>query len=178
MFFITVDARQGYHQIAVREKDREKVCFAAPDGKKYTNTVMPFGPMNEPSFYTCVMQMLKEEWDHVLQINLQDFPLLQSQLLLTQMQLSPPSMQICRSGNCPASSKFDLLHDWKLQDLLSFIRFCQFYTKFKPLIELKNKALHRLAKQFFCVLIPPSACTPDLIQLFNESNIFSSPILA
>ena len=38
-------------------------------------------------------------------------------------------------GNCPACSKFD----W--QGLLSFISFCQFYAKFNPLIELKNKAI-------------------------------------
>ncbi|GFH55607.1 hypothetical protein CTEN210_12083 [Chaetoceros tenuissimus] len=82
-------------------------------------------------------------------------------------------------GNCPARSKFNLLQDWKLpangQGLLSFISFCQFYAKFNPLIELKNKAL-----QFLCVPIPPSALTPDLVQLFNESKecILSSPILA
>ncbi|MGH7974284.1 MAG: reverse transcriptase family protein, partial [bacterium] len=46
IYFISVDARQGFHQIRVRECDQEKLAFFGPDGKKYTFVVMPFGPMN------------------------------------------------------------------------------------------------------------------------------------
>ena len=59
LYFITVDARQGYHQISVRRIDREKLGFFAPNNKKYCFNVMPFGPMNAPPFYTCVMTVLR-----------------------------------------------------------------------------------------------------------------------
>ena len=63
MWIITVDAKQGYHQIKVRECDVEKLAFFGPDDKKYAFTVMPFGPVNAPAFYTCMMGSLKTEWD-------------------------------------------------------------------------------------------------------------------
>ena len=63
VWIITVDARQGYHQVAVRKIDREKLAFFAPDYKKYTFKVMPFGPTNAPPFYTCMMHQLRDEWE-------------------------------------------------------------------------------------------------------------------
>ena len=62
MFFISLDAKQGYHQIRVKEIDQPKLAFFAPNGKKYTFTVMPFGPTNAPSFYTCMMNDFKTDW--------------------------------------------------------------------------------------------------------------------
>lgn len=62
MFFISLDAKQGYHQIRVKEIDQEKLAFFAPNGKKYTFTVMPFGPTNAPSFYTCMMNDFQSDW--------------------------------------------------------------------------------------------------------------------
>ena len=35
IFFITVDAIQGYHQIAVKAYDVEKIAFFGPDNKEY-----------------------------------------------------------------------------------------------------------------------------------------------
>ena len=58
-----MDARQGYHQVAVRKIDREKLAFFAPDDLKYCFNVMPFGPTNAPPFYTAMMKNLKDEWD-------------------------------------------------------------------------------------------------------------------
>ena len=63
VFLITVDAKQGYHQIAVKKSDQEKLAFFAPNHKKYTYRVMPFGPTNAPAFYTCMMVEFREEWD-------------------------------------------------------------------------------------------------------------------
>ena len=63
IYFITVDARQGYHQVKVRDCDVEKLAFFGPDDKKYGFTVMPFGPVNIPPFYTCVMGVFKTEWN-------------------------------------------------------------------------------------------------------------------
>ena len=62
MWIITVDARQGYHQVSVSSIDREKLAFFAPDHKKYTFKVMPFGPTNAPTFYTCMMGNFQREW--------------------------------------------------------------------------------------------------------------------
>ena len=63
IWIITVDASQGYHQISVRRIDREKLVFFAPNHKKYTFKVMPFGPTNAPPFYSCMMHQLKDEWE-------------------------------------------------------------------------------------------------------------------
>ena len=56
MFFINLDARQGYHQITVSFSDQEKLAIFCPDGSKKTFEVMPFGTKNAPSFYTAIMK--------------------------------------------------------------------------------------------------------------------------
>ena len=63
IFFITMDTKQGYHQIAVRACDIEKLAFFGPNSKKYGFRVMPFGPVNAPGFYTCMMGTFKTGWD-------------------------------------------------------------------------------------------------------------------
>ena len=63
IFIIALDARQGYHQIAVKACDQEKRKCFSPDGFKYCYIVMPFGPTNAPKFYTAMMRNFKEEWD-------------------------------------------------------------------------------------------------------------------
>ena len=56
MFFINLDARQGYHQITVSFSDQEKLAIFCPDGSKKTFEVMPFGTKNAPLFYTAIMK--------------------------------------------------------------------------------------------------------------------------
>ena len=68
IWIISLDARQGYHQVSVRKADREKLAFFAPDDRKYCFNVMPFGPTNAPPFYTAMMKDLKEEWDSLFMI--------------------------------------------------------------------------------------------------------------
>ena len=63
IYFITLDAKQGYHQISVKPTDREKLAFFAPNGVKYTFKVLPFGPTNAPTFYTCMTHELQKDWD-------------------------------------------------------------------------------------------------------------------
>ena len=70
VWIITVDARQGYHQVSVKQSDREKLAFFAPDYKKYCFKVMPFGPTNAPPFYTCMMHQLRDEWEIVFIIKI------------------------------------------------------------------------------------------------------------
>ena len=62
IYFISLDARSGYHQIRVRNVDQEKLAFFTPDGKTKTFKVMPFGPKNAPAFYTAMMKFLRGEW--------------------------------------------------------------------------------------------------------------------
>jgi hypothetical protein len=61
LFFISLDARSGYHQIAARYCDQDKLAFFSPDNEKQTFGVMPFGPCNAPGFYTCFMHVLSTE---------------------------------------------------------------------------------------------------------------------
>jgi len=61
VWIITLDSRQGYHQVSVRKADREKLAFFAPNHKKYCFKVMPFGPTNAPPFY-CMMHQLHDKW--------------------------------------------------------------------------------------------------------------------
>ena len=50
IWIISLDSRQGYHQVTVRKIDREKLVSFSPDGWKYTFKVIPFGPTNAPVF--------------------------------------------------------------------------------------------------------------------------------
>ena len=65
IYIITLDACQGYHQVAVRLGDQEKLAFFAPDDFKYCFTVIPFGPTNAPTFYTAMMRNFRLEWDEL-----------------------------------------------------------------------------------------------------------------
>ena len=63
IWIITVDEKQGYHQVMVRECDIKKLAFFAPKHKKYAFKVMPFGPINAPAFYICMVINFNVEWD-------------------------------------------------------------------------------------------------------------------
>ena len=68
VWIISLDARQGYHQVSVRKQDREKLEFSSPDDLKYCFNVMPFRPTNAPAFYTAMMKHFKGEWDELFTI--------------------------------------------------------------------------------------------------------------
>ena len=70
IWIISLDARQGYHQVAVREIDREKLAFFYPNDRKYCFNIMPFGPTNTPIFYTAVMKNFKDKWDNLFAISM------------------------------------------------------------------------------------------------------------
>ena len=63
IWIISLDTRQGYHQVTVRKIDREKLAFFFPDGWKYMFKVIPFGPTNAPAFYSGMMKYMKDERD-------------------------------------------------------------------------------------------------------------------
>ena len=63
MYFISLDARSGYHQIRVQNHDQEMLVFFTPSGKKKTFKVMSFAPKNAPAFYTAMIQFLRDDWN-------------------------------------------------------------------------------------------------------------------
>ena len=79
IYIITVDAKQGYHQVTVYAMHREKLAFFAPNNRKYTFKVMPFGPMNAPAFYTCMMQDFRKEWHHLFLTTIRDMDIIGGQ---------------------------------------------------------------------------------------------------
>lgn len=58
--FSTIDLESGFHQILIREKDREKTAFSI-NHAKFHFVRMPFGLKNAPSiFQRCVNDILRE----------------------------------------------------------------------------------------------------------------------
>ena len=72
IWIISLDARQGCHQVSVRKEDRKKLAFFAPNDRNYCFNIMPFGTTNDPTFYTTRMKDLKDEWDKLFSIRLVD----------------------------------------------------------------------------------------------------------
>jgi hypothetical protein len=67
LYFISVDAKSGHHQISVNEFSQEKLAFIGPDNVKYCYTVMPFKPKISPAAYTAMITILKKEYDALFQ---------------------------------------------------------------------------------------------------------------
>ena len=243
LFTVALDANSGYHQVKVKENDQDKLAFFAPDNQKYTFTVMPFGPCNAPSFYTCMMLNFKTEWDTLFLLRVASLKLVDNvnvrvdgnliflgddriyygsrtiiddillwcsniNLVITyfrcvcevfqkyrvsfklkkcdflQERTEYVGYDILSAGNCPASSKFDMITDWKLPidgpSLHSFIGLINFYHKFCPYLEIRMKPLRKLCKKYFRKRIPSLEWSPKLIQLFEDLKrcITSSPVLA
>ena len=63
IWILSLDARQGYHQIPVCHFNREKIALFAPDKQRYTFLVVPFGTIYAPGLYSAMMKSFKDEWD-------------------------------------------------------------------------------------------------------------------
>ena len=55
------------------DQGQGEINIFSPDDKKYCFKVMPFGPVNAPPFYTCMMRNLKKEWDLIFIEMIQDY---------------------------------------------------------------------------------------------------------
>ena len=62
IYFICLDAAQGYHQIRVRKSDMEKLAFFGPDGKKYSaskcTNILYFSHTDDPGGSHDVIQIV------------------------------------------------------------------------------------------------------------------------
>ena len=58
LYFITLDAGSGFHQMAVADDTMDKLAFFGPSHMKYTWRVMPFVPVNAPTFYITLVLIL------------------------------------------------------------------------------------------------------------------------
>ena len=81
IFFISLDAKQGYHQVKVKEADQEKLAFYGPNNKMYIYNVLPFGCVNGPTFYTCMKRTFQCQWTKLFRqrLNKQDIKLHQAE---------------------------------------------------------------------------------------------------
>jgi hypothetical protein len=223
LFFISLDNKTGYHQISIRCANCDKLAFFAPDNKKYTFGVMPFGPRNAPAFYTCMMGIFWDNWNalyrsrHPTNTSHLGSRVIIDDILLWSISLAAllayftcvcdvflkyrvtfqlekcefltnrveyVDHDITPDGNCPASSKFDLIGDWPVpatgQSLLSFIGLLTFYNMYCPFFEIRVNPLRVLERQHHHTPIPTILWMPRLLCLWDELKlgITSSPCLA
>ena len=71
LYFICLDKVQGFHQIGVKNSDKDTLVFFGPDGLKCTFKVIPFVPMNAPSFYTAMIRHFQDQWDPLISFAMQ-----------------------------------------------------------------------------------------------------------
>lgn len=60
-FFSVLDLKSGFHQIPLREADRQKTAFSVNNGK-YEFTRLPFGLRNAPSIFQRTLDDILRKW--------------------------------------------------------------------------------------------------------------------
>ena len=56
VWFTSLDLDLAYHQVPLRESDKEKTAFATPRGGLYQYKVMPFGLCNAPATFQRIIE--------------------------------------------------------------------------------------------------------------------------
>ena len=88
------------------------------------------------------------------------------------------------NGNTTARSKYDLINEWPTpttgDNLHSFVSLCNYYSKFCPMFQVLVIPMRQLYLKYTRKLIPSSAWTPELLELFKslKVSLTSSPVLA
>ena len=58
VWFSTIDLRSGYHNISIKEVDRDKIAFLACRGCFFRYKVLPFGLSTAPSVFQILMDLV------------------------------------------------------------------------------------------------------------------------
>jgi Reverse transcriptase (RNA-dependent DNA polymerase) len=63
-YISSMDMAGAYHQVPIRECDKEKTAFRTPDGGLWQYTVVPFGLVNLPAQFSRLMhKVLRDTLD-------------------------------------------------------------------------------------------------------------------
>jgi len=119
LYWISVDAKSGFHQICVRHCDREKLCFAGPNSTCYTFNVMPFGPVNAPACYTVLMFLMRQEWQGLFR---EKFP---------ELDISAVTVELVQTGDRQIVDDILLFSNSPTVLLLYFECVCHIFTKWR-----------------------------------------------
>ena len=102
-------------------------------------------------YFDCVCKVFQE---YCVSFRLDKCKFLENRVEFVGHDLTP-------DGNCPASSKFDLIIDWEIplsgQSLHSFVGLVIFYYKYSPYLKMRVKPLTKLIKDYFRKHIPLTA---------------------
>ena len=135
IFFISLDARSGFHQIKVAADSQEKLAFMAPDFQKYTFDVLPFGPMNGPPVYTAMMVLLQRQWHALAEKVIRAWERKEAQRLALEGKSPPPP---ARFGSKIIIDDILIWASLYLATLLYFDCVCQIFDKHRVSFKLEK----------------------------------------
>ena len=172
--FSTLDLASGYHQVAMKDKDREKTAFITPFGL-YEYLRMPMGLSTAPATFQRLMQTTMN--DLVFQImlvylddllvysknfteHLERLQIVFNRLREVGLKLNPKKCNfakasveylgytVSREGIATSDSKIRAVNDWPtprtLRDLRGFLGFASYYRRFVEGFAKKAQPLNQL----------------------------------
>ena len=159
-YFCTLDLAQGYHQVPLAEKDKEKTAFSTRTGlKQYT--CMPFGLTNSPATFQKLMESILGglQWNRIVlylddvivygetfektlenlaevfnRLKEADLKLKPSKCNLFQKQVEFLGHSVSEQGISCDPKKIEAVAEWPqpktIKEVRSFVGFAQYYRKF------------------------------------------------
>jgi hypothetical protein len=159
-FFSCLDLAQGYHQVPMDEKDKEKTAFSTRKGH-FQHTVMPFGLANSPSSFEQLMEITLRglQWEvaclylddvicfgKTFQEALQSLEKVVIRFQEANLMLKPSKCKlmqtsveflghiVSREGIATDPKKIEAVRDWPrpktVKEVRSFVGFAQYYRRY------------------------------------------------